>query len=72
VRIAVAEWLDAVGPQDLEEGDEFLPARAYTVGYVITDTPTHIVLAAEIFPDDGMYRACTVIPKISIVSVRDL
>jgi hypothetical protein len=66
LRVAEVEWWDAVGPLDLEDDQDLLPPLAMTVGYVLRESGTHVVLAAEVFEGDQHYRACTAIPKCSI------
>ena len=72
-RLVAVEWVDAVGPCDLEAGQKLRPYVAYTVGWVYEDADEYLTVAGEIFKDDeDTWRACTTIPKACITEVTDL
>lgn len=67
MRLVSVRWVDAVF--SLDDGPQ--PEEAETVGFLVEDTPTHVVVAGERF-DDGTLRARTAIPRECIRKVRTL
>ncbi len=67
----LVHWLDAVGPADLDVGEELAIGEAHTLGRVRSVSDEKLVVAGEWF-DDGTQRAVTAIPRISITGVEVL
>lgn len=69
--LVVVTWDDAWHVVDYEPGPDDRRYAVRTVGWIVSDTPAAIIVAAELLPD-GRARGVTRIPRACVVSVRTL
>ncbi len=70
MRLVLVEWVDAVGPKDLETDELLPPEVAQTVGFLLYSHEDYVTLCPEVF--DDLFRACTSIPRACIKRITDL
>lgn len=73
--LAVVEWLDACGPNDMEgfceeDLEGLTPLLMRDVGFLIKK-PTHVLLAGN-KSDEGVYRRLICIPNGMVKKIRIL
>ena len=70
LRLVVVEWEDATH-QDDEKEAPLGTMRAYTAGFVISNTKKELRLCAEFFEDGGR-RDITCIPKLMVRDIQEI
>lgn len=73
--VAWVRWIDSAlrhGQYNQTELRDFKPVEMESVGWLIRETPDHIVIALEIFPADADIRSACVIPRECIREARKI